>query len=115
MCLSWLFREPTIEESKNKAYLIYSEFGPKLQIPRDKRLEDCFPKIPKAIRAAWLEEFSKVDREIGRIAEAGLLRTHNSAQIKEILRLKFSFMNNKSLSRAINLAHYVAWREGYPK
>ena len=45
--LAWLFRKPTIEELKNKAYIIYTEFGPKLRIPRDKRLADKFPQVDK--------------------------------------------------------------------
>jgi hypothetical protein len=61
----------SLAEIESQAYLIYSEWGPRRQIPRDQRLSECFPDIPEGT----MKEFDRVEHAIWKAAEAGGPRT----------------------------------------
>src|SRR5262249_36551068 len=100
---------------KNKAYLIYSEWGPELRIPREKRLADLFQQIQEDIRVAWIEEFKRIDGEIWKVAEEGGPKVYTLESFRERMNKTFPFMNKAALQRGWFLAQYYAWHEGYDK
>ncbi len=111
--LSWLFRKPTEIELKNKAYQIYSEWGTKLRIPRDKRLFDKFPQVDRFTIKLWIDEFRKIGLEVDEfLSKRG---SFNSEEFRKELSAKYPFMNKKSLDRATHLGAYDAWHDGYKR
>lgn len=106
----WFFRKPTIEELKNKAYIVYTEFGPKLKIPRDKRLADKFPQVDKLTIDLWISEFKRIDTEIDEFLSE--TNGFNAEEFRKQISAKHPFMNKKSLERAEFLGSYMAWHEG---
>ena len=111
----WLFKKPTPDDLKNNAYLIYSEWGPDLRIPREERLAKQFPHIPEDLRQAWIEEFKRIDREIWEVAEEEGPKVHTSGSCRKRLKKAFPFMNRAALNRACFLAEYYAFHEGYDR
>lgn len=99
--------------TKSAAYLVYSEWGPLLGIPRDQRLAQEFPQISSFQRAAWLREFKRLDRAIWKFAEKGGRRTNSFEDFKKGVLETFPFMNEAALSRAWTLCGYYTWHEGY--
>ena len=55
---------PSTAEKMSEAYLVYSEWGPARATPRVERLAACFPDESTAVRAAWIEEFERINAEI---------------------------------------------------
>ena len=109
----WLFRKPTTEELKNKAYIIYTEFGPKLKIPWDKRLADKFPQVDKWTINLWISEFKEISKEIDKFLFEK--NSFNNEEFRKQISAKHPFMNKKSLDRAGFLGSYMAWHEGYDR
>ena len=104
---------PSVAEIKSKAYLIYSEWGPPRQIPRDQRLADCFPDISPDTRRTWMKEFDEVEHAIWKAAEAGGPRTGSFQDFARHMKESFPFMNEDALGRAWTLTGYYTWHEGY--
>ncbi len=98
---------------KNQAYLVYTEWGPDLLIPRDERLADQFPEVTADVRHAWMTEFDRVEAAIWQVAEAGGPRTSSFESFKRRMKQAFPFMNDEALSRAWTRTGYYAWHEGY--
>lgn len=106
-------KNSSLDNQKNAAYLVYSEWGPQRSIPRDRRLRQAFPGISAKQRAAWLADFINLDREIWKAAEAGGSRTTSFEEFKKRMLKAFPFMNEAALRRAWTLAGYYTWHEGY--
>lgn len=106
-------RRAAPDELKSQAYLVYSEWGPLLSIPRDERLADLFPNTTPTERAGWIADFKAVDREVWRIAETGLPRTGSYHDFEKQLSKAFPFMNRDAVGRAWALATYYTVHEGY--
>lgn len=111
--LSWLFREPTEIELKNKAYQIYSEWGTKRRISRDERLFAKFPQIDRFTIKVWISEFKKIDLEIDHFLSKR--SSFNAKEFRKEISAKYPFMNEKSLDRIEFLGNYNAWHEGYDR
>lgn len=109
----WLFRKPTQEDVKNKAYLIYAEWGPKSQIPRENRLADKFPKISADVIRAWIEEFKRIESEIWKVAQGGGPQCHTFRTFRTRMSASFPFLNRAALKKAWFLVRYYTWHEGY--
>ena len=105
--------QPSLIETKNEAYLIYSEWGPQRRIPRDQRLAECFPHIPENIRIAWMKEFDQVEAAISEAAKTGGPRTGSFEVFARQTRLTFPFLSDEALHTAWSRAGYYAWHEGY--
>jgi hypothetical protein len=103
----------SIAEQMSEAYLIYSEWGPARATPRAERLAACFPDESTAIRAAWIEEFERIEAEIWRIAADGGPRTWSFAKFKKRLKADFPFLNDAAMQRAWTLTGYYTAHEGY--
>lgn len=106
-------KDSTYSGTKNAAYLVYSEWGPQLSVPRHRRLAQEFPEISAFQRAAWLKEFKRLDKEIWIAAEKGGPRTTSFEDFKKSTLKTFAWMNEVSLSRAWTLCGYFTWHEGY--
>lgn len=106
-------RKSSTSKTKSEAYLIYSEWGPDRQIPRDERLAARFPEADEGTRAAWMAEFVRVESEIWRFAREGGPRLHTFDIFKKRMLASFPFMNDPALSRAWTLASYYTAHEGY--
>ncbi len=106
--------EPSSQaEIESEAYLIYSEWGPQRQIPRDQRLADCFPEISEDTRRAWMKEFDQVEHAVWKAAEAGGPRTGTFEAFTRRMKKSFPFMNEAALHHAWTLASYYTAHEGY--
>jgi hypothetical protein len=106
-------KQSSLAEIESQAYLIYSEWGPQRQIPRDQRLADCFPDIPEDTRQVWMKEFDQVEAAIWQVAEEGGPRTGTFEAFTRRMTKSFPFMNEAALSRAWTLAGYYTAHEGY--
>ena len=106
-------KQPSPADIESRAYLIYSEWGPQRQIPRDQRLADCFPEIPEDTRRVWMKEFDQVEHAIWKVAEEGGPRTGSFEAFAKRLTRAFPFMSEEALQHAWTLAGYYTWHEGY--
>ena len=106
-------KKPSPDNMKSPAYLVYSEWGPQLSIPRDQRLAQEFPEIPAEELAAWIEEFKRIEAEIWKAAEEGGPQTMSAESFKKRMHNAFPFMNEEAVSRAWTLTGYYTWHEGY--
>ena len=104
---------PVHDDGKSNAYLIYSEWGPHLRIPREARLAECFPDVAEKTRAEWIEEFKRIEHEIWKVAEEGAPKRYSLDAFKGRMSGLFPFLNPEALSQAWNRACYYAWHEGY--
>ena len=98
------------DQLKSEAYLIYSEFGPKLRIPRPERLATEFPQLPKATRDEWISEFKEVNRAVWKSAKEDA-----PGEVEKKFADLFSWMSAEALQRAHRLAAYYAMHEGYDR
>jgi hypothetical protein len=105
--------QSSLTDIENQAYLIYSEWGPEIKIPRDERLADRFPDISADIRRAWMTEFDRVEAAIWKVAEEGGPRTGSFEAFTRRMKKAFPFMHAEALRRAWSRAGYYAWHEGY--
>jgi hypothetical protein len=103
----------SLADSESRAYLIYSEWGPQRQIPRDQRLADCYPEIPEDTRRAWMKEFDQVEHAIWKVAEEGGPKSSSFEAFAKRMTDAFPFMNEEALRHAWTLAGYYTWHEGY--
>ena len=108
-----LFEESSLNEVKNKAFLTYAEWGPKLLTSREQRLSEEFPEVAADVRATWIEEFKSVNSEIWKVAEEGGPKSYTYETFAKRMGTSFPFMNQGALERAWFLVGYFAWREGY--
>lgn len=99
----WPISETTIEELENKAYLVYTEFGTKAQIPREQRLWEKFPDVDRTTIKIWLDQFNSIDREIARLTRDG--EDFDSKALKKRLSEKFPFLDRRGLDRAA----FIGW------
>jgi hypothetical protein len=106
-------RQPTLAEIESQAYLIYSEWGPQRQTPRDQRLAECFPEIPEDTRRAWMKEFDQVEYAIWQAAEEGGPRTGTFEAFTRRMTKSFPFMTEAALCRAWTLTGYYTFHEGF--
>lgn len=102
-----------VDEIKSNAFLIYSEFGPDLRIPRPQRLAECFPETPALTIQSWLKEFESIEAYIWKTAELGGHKKMSVQEFNEQTKELFSFMNSDALQEAWNRVNYYVWHEGY--
>ena len=101
------------EVPKSRAWRIFREWGPKLRIDRFERLQAKFPKESEETIRAWMDDFDTVEDTIWRIAIAGGREFHSEDKCRSILAGAHPWMSPKSLTKALGLADYLAWHEGY--
>lgn len=106
-------RKSSTSKTKSEAYLIYSEWGPDRQIPRDERLAACLPQTDEATRLTWMGEFDEVERQIWAYAEAGVARLQGRVEFQRRMAATFPFLNDDALGRTWSLAVYYTVHEGY--
>ena len=102
---------PSTAEKMSAAYLIYSEWGPARATPRVERMAACFPEETAVLRAAWIQEFERINAEIWHIAAEGGPRTTSFARFKKRLKAAFPCLNNAALQRAWALTGYYTAME----
>ena len=98
--------------AKSQAYLIFSEFGPNLRIPRQKRLADEFSSLSEEEVQHWLAEFQALDREIWQLAEEGGKRNFHRNEFIASLALAYPWLNEPGLRRAWARCAYYICHEG---
>ena len=103
----WLFRKPTIEETKNKAFVYY------ISTSGRKNLMEKFSKVEGWRIKSWKEEFSLIINEIEKIVEEN--KKFDYENFIPRISASYPFMNKKSLSKAGWYGAYFAWRQGYSK
>jgi hypothetical protein len=89
------------------------EFGPRLRIPRDERLQKHFPNVAPETIHSWIDEFKRFDSLIWKVAEEGADSAYSSTEMISIFREQFPDYDNTSFSLAWQRANYYAWHEGY--
>jgi hypothetical protein len=110
-----IFRAEPIEDKKNRALIIYFEFGPDGRIPRNERLAAEFPAVSEEIRLSWVEEFEQIDRGIWKFAEEGGTKIYSKESFSSAFKQTYPWMNDKAIEKAYFLMSYYAWHEGYDK
>ena len=111
----WPFRRKGRIPSKSAAYLVYAEFGPEAQIPRETRLRRHFPAVATPTLSEWLQDFDKVDKALWRLArELGPLNPSYET-FADTLRREFPFMDESALRHAYNRCGFYVAREGYDR
>lgn len=108
-----LFHRATPEAEKNNAFLIYSEFGPNLRIPRRERLAAKFPGLSENRMTAWIEDFKAVDASIWELAEEGGPRGISKEEFSGVLLRRHPFLRQSGLDRAWSRGGYYAAHEGW--
>lgn len=103
----WLFRKPTIEETKNKAFVRYIS---RCSIGD---LENKFPKIERWRIKLWVKEFNKIINEVEIIVDER--ERFDYENLIKHLAVSYPFLNKKSLDKAGWLGSYYAWRQGYKR
>ena len=98
---------------KSKAFLAFTEFGPELRIPREKRLIQKFPQLSTDQINTWITDYRKYEHLAFDIA---IQHRHEEWQWKNtIKKLKevIPDLNEKAIDKLLNQACYYAWREGH--
>ena len=103
---------PGADGLKSEGYVVYSEFGPALLIPRPQRMAERFPSVPPQEREAWMQDFQRVDTLIWKLAKEGV-GNRPGGELEAALLAEFPFMNRSALARALTRVNYYAWHEGY--
>jgi hypothetical protein len=98
---------------KSAAFEVYMEFGPQMDIPRDKRLTKLFPRQSHDEILVWIEDFKSVDQEIWRLAEEGGNTARSHEEIVSTLKARFPFLEPSALNAASARIDYYVWHEGY--
>lgn len=98
---------------RNDAYIVYSEWGPQLRIPREKRLGRKFPQVDSATRQRWIDDFKTVEKTVWRLAEEGGGKAFTREAFTKKILEAHPWMDQKSTNRVRFLASYFAWHEGY--
>jgi len=98
---------------KSKAYLIFSEFGPDLRVPRQKRLADEFKSMSEERIQTWLADFQDLDKKIWKLAEEGGRKNFHREEFRESLTLEYPWLNEAGLQRAWSRCAYYIVHEGY--
>ena len=108
-----LFRRATPESEKNNAFLIYSEFGPDLRIPRSERLSAEFRGLSETRLTGWIEDFKAVDASIWELAREGGPRGISKEEFSGVLLTRHPFLQQSGLDRAWSWGGYYAAHEGW--
>lgn len=104
---------PQADQLKSQVYLVYSEWGPDLRIPRPERLASVFPDIDEATRTAWMAEFDDVDEAIYRYAETGAVRLRSREDFLHHMAAEFPFMDDEALGSAWARVVFYTVHEGF--
>jgi len=78
---------------------------------RVERMAACFPEETAVLRAAWIQEFERINAEIWHIAAEGGPRTTSFARFKKRLKAAFPCLNDAALQRAWALTGYYTAME----
>jgi hypothetical protein len=100
---------------KDAAFAVYSEWGPKRRVPREKRLKEEFPHHSDEEIKNWISEFKKIDDKIWQIAEGGGGFILGKELVVSKLQAAFPFLVDAGLKQARFLVNYNAVHEGYDK
>ena len=100
---------------RNDAYIVYSEWGPQLRIPREKRLERKFPRVDASTRQCWIDDFKAVEKTVWCLAEQGGGKAFTRESFAKTVLEAHPWMDQKSIERVRFLTSYFAWHEGYDK
>ena len=112
----WTFwRKRTPEEQRNDAYIVYSEWGPQLRIPHEKRLVQKFPRTDPATQQGWVSDFKNVEKTVHALAEQGGRKVFTTESFAAKMHELHPWMNRKAIKRAWFLICYFAWHEGYDR
>lgn len=101
---------PGADALKSRAYLVYSEWGPEMKIPRPEWLASRFPSVPPEQRDAWMHEFAAVDAYMQRLAERGGSLGGNDGEVESEVRSRFPFLTRSAISHVISRANYIAYK-----
>jgi|GEM_PF-4865916 len=101
----WPFSKPTIEDLQSKAYLVYTEFGKKAQIPREQRLWQAFPDVDRTTIKIWLDQFRAIDDDLTRFEAK--TPDFNDSLLRKYLSERYPFLNKKALDRAAFLCWFA--------
>jgi hypothetical protein len=97
-----------MNETKSRAFLVFSEFGPDRRTPRSERLATCFPNLPASQIETWITDFHEIEKASYDIAVEH--RRNNSTpedSIRLIMKL-YPDLNNEAADKAFNQAMYFA-------
>jgi hypothetical protein len=105
--------KPAIDSEKSRAYVVYSEFGPSLRIPRFDRLVAEFPQAGSPAINEWLKNFKEMDAAIWKLAEEGGRTNIRRNDFLKSFSSVYPWLDEPGLQRAWFLCTYYIWHEGY--
>jgi hypothetical protein len=101
------------ESPKDYGYLVCTAFGPELGRPRMERLAKHIPWVSEAQFDEWLQDFERVDKFLGEIAEQGGPKKLGRKAVEQRIQERFPFLQHEGLRQAVFLASYFAHHDGY--
>lgn len=113
--MSWLSDlifgpEPAgVDPLKSKAFLVYSEWGPAMKIPRGERLAAKFPSVPAEQREAWMREFAAVESYTQKLAGRAGILDGGEREIEAEVRERVPFLSRAAVAEVISRARYIAY------
>jgi len=97
------------------AFAVCTAFGPELALPREVRIRRVFPSIEADVLSSWLRDFSRLDYEIGRLAQQGGTQRLGNEVVRDALKRSFPFLVGRGLNQAIFFVWYAAAHDGHDK
>jgi hypothetical protein len=95
-----LFRKPSIEESKSKAFLVYFDLR-NLHINGKNRVAGRFPGIPENVGKEWPKEFAEIGAEISRVGHC-----LTKDEFVHHITTRFPFLNKKAVKQCQAIIQY---------
>lgn len=100
-----LFRQPTIDDLKNRGFLLYTKFGLN-KSPADS-VRESFPSVEVELKNTWITDFKKIEIELTRHYSQSL---NDNKVIMDQLKSRFPFLNRRSCKRIEFLLWYSRLR-----
>ena len=97
----------------DSAYAVITAWGPSMRIPRRERLAQIFSTLAPEEFESVLNQLDAVDTTVWELAQLGAESKLGTQKLVESLQTRHPFLRNEGLQRAVFLANYYAWHEGY--
>lgn len=101
------------EEERSKAYLLFTEWGPRAQVDRFARLTKKFPRTPPETLHQWIKDFELVDARVWSCAEKGGAKALTAGDFEAMMKKEFPWMCKNALTKAWGLVSYYVYHEGF--
>lgn len=105
-----LFRK---RDTKNRAFTLYSEYGPRMSDDPIEKLSSKFPNLTEDTIRNWIEEFSEVESMVWEITQDWSSPGMSDQVAYDRFAERFPFLDRASLKQCVARSHREAWYNGY--